>query len=374
MIFDFTVTAQDGKARLGKITTAHGEIETPVFMPVGTVGTVKGMLPENVASTGAKIILGNTYHLMLRPGADIVEEMGGLHKFINWPGPILTDSGGYQVMSLTALRKMSEDGVVFNSHIDGSRHLLNPEISIDIQRKLDSTITMSFDECTPYPATKEVAESSMLRSMRWARRSREAFWEREGYGIFGIIQGSVFPDLREESVKKLVEIGFNGYAIGGLAVGEGQELMFKTIDATEPFIPKNKPRYLMGVGKPDDILGSVLRGVDMFDCVLPTRSGRTAQAFTARGTVNLKNKRHKKDPRPLEEGCSCPACTKYSRAYIHHLFKAEEILGAVLLTWHNIAYYQRLMAGIRQAIAEKNLENHAKSLYEGWAGGDIDEI
>ena len=374
MHFDFEVITTDGKARLGKLQTAHGEVETPVFMPVGTAATVKGMLPENVASTGAKIILGNTYHLMLRPGADIVEEMGGLHKFMNWEGVILTDSGGYQVMSLTALRKMSEEGVLFNSHIDGSRHMLNPETSIEIQRKLDATITMAFDECTPYPVTKEVAESSMLRSMRWAKRSREAFCEREGYGIFGIIQGGVFPDLREESVKKLVDIGFSGYAIGGLAVGEGQELMFQTIDATEPFIPKNKPRYLMGVGKPDDILGAVMRGVDMFDCVLPTRSGRTAQAFTARGTVNLKNKRHKRDNRPLEEGCSCPACTKYSRAYLHHLFKAEEILGAVLLTWHNIAYYQRLMAGIRRAIAEHNLTDYAQNLTNGWKNGDIDEI
>lgn len=374
MIFDFAVVSQDGKARLGKLCTAHGIVETPVFMPVGTAATVKGMLPENVAETGAKIILSNTYHLMLRPTADIVESMGGLHKFMNWSGPILTDSGGYQVMSLTALRKMSEDGVLFNSHIDGSRHMLSPEVSIEIQRKLDSTITMAFDECTPYPVEKNIAESSMLRSMRWAKRSKDAFLEREGYGIFGIIQGGVFPDLRKESIQRLVDIGFNGYAIGGLAVGEGQELMFKTIDATEPFIPQNKPRYLMGVGKPDDILGAVMRGVDMFDCVLPTRSGRTAQAFTAKGTVNLKNKRHKKDPRPLEEGCSCPACTKYSRAYLHHLFKAEEILGAVLLTWHNIAYYQRLMSEIRQAIAEHNLEKYAENCYKSWASGDIDEL
>lgn len=372
--FSFSVSKTDGAARLGRLETAHGPIDTPVFMPVGTVGTVKAMMPENVAATGAQIILGNTYHLMLRPGADRVERLGGLHQFMNWPGPILTDSGGFQVMSLAKLRKMTEDGVTFQSHIDGSKHHLTPESSTRIQKQLDATITMAFDECTPYPAEKKVAANSMRLSMRWAKRSRDAFVAREGYGQFGIVQGSIFPELREESAKALQALDFEGYAIGGLAVGEGQELMFQTLDYTTPMLPADKPRYLMGVGKPADIVGAVLRGVDMFDCVMPTRSGRTAQAFTRRGTVNLRNARHQDDPRPLDEHCACPACTNYSRAYLTHLIRAEEMLGPMLLTWHNIQYYQDLMAGLRAAIGEGRLTAFAEDFAAGQALGDIEPV
>ncbi|SIS54459.1 tRNA guanosine(34) transglycosylase Tgt [Insolitispirillum peregrinum] len=372
--FSFTLEKTDGGARLGRITTAHGEIQTPVFMPVGTAATVKGMHPESVAATGAKIVLGNTYHLMLRPGADRIERLGGLHRFMNWPGPILTDSGGFQVMSLAKLRKLTEDGVTFQSHIDGSRHTLTPESSTEIQRKLDATITMAFDECTPFPVDRKGAAESMRLSMRWAVRSREAFVARPGYGQFGIVQGSVFPDLRAESIEALTKLDFEGYAVGGLAVGEGQELMFKTLDTTTPLMPVHKPRYLMGVGKPSDIVGAVLRGIDMFDCVMPTRSGRTAQAFTRRGTVNLRNARHMDDPRPLDEHCTCPACRNYSRAYLHHLVRAEEMLGPMLLTWHNIQYYQDLTAGLRDAIANGTTQQFVADFEAGQALGDLEEV
>ncbi len=372
--FSFTVNATDGAARTGVLKTAHGDIHTPVFMPVGTAGTVKGMLPEQVAATGAEIILGNTYHLMLRPGAERVARLGGLHKFMNWPGPILTDSGGYQVMSLAGLRRLSEEGVRFRSHLDGAYYDLTPERSMEIQHLLDATITMVLDECTPYPADEETAASSMALSMRWAKRSKDAFVERAGYGLFGIVQGSIYPDLRRESAEALKNIGFDGYAVGGLAVGEGQTLMFETLEMTVPHLPAGKPRYLMGVGKPDDIVGAVCRGIDMFDCVLPTRSGRTGQAFTRRGAVNIRNTRHKDDPRPLDEECSCPACRKYSRAYLHHLVKAREILGAVLMTWHNLQYFQDLMAGLRTAIAEGRLNAFAAAFRAEQEAGDIDPL
>ncbi len=374
MALKFEILKKTGKARRGKLYTRHGIVNTPAFMPVGTCGTVKAMMPESVAAAGAEILLGNTYHLMLRPGADLVEKMGGLHKFMNWEKPILTDSGGFQVMSLTGLRKLTEEGVMFSSHVDGRKYFLSPEESMKIQHKLDSNITMSLDECTPFPATFEQAQKSMQMSMRWARRSRDAFIDREGYGIFGIQQGSVFRELREESAEKLKAIGFDGYAVGGLAVGEGQEKMFEVLDYAPDCLPEDKPRYLMGVGRPDDIVGAVLRGVDMFDCVMPTRSGRTAQAFTSRGPVNIRNARHRDDPRPLEEGCDCPLCTHYSRAYIHHLQKCNEILGVMLLTWHNIRYYERLMQGLRQAIEEDRLSDFAADFYRKQAGGDIEEL
>jgi queuine tRNA-ribosyltransferase len=350
MSLGFELLKHDGRARRGRLTTAHGTIETPAFMPVGTAATVKAATPEDVRATGAEILLCNTYHLMLRPGAERVAKLGGLHKFMNWPWPILTDSGGYQVMSLAELRKIGEDGVSFQSHLDGAKHLLTPERSIEIQHLLDADITMAFDECTPYPATAEQAASSMRLSMRWAERSKRAFVDRPGYGLFGIVQGSVYPDLREESAKALIGIGFDGYAVGGLAVGEGTELMLGTLAATEPLLPSDRPRYLMGVGKPADLVAAVARGVDMFDCVLPTRSGRTAQAFTRSGTLNLRNARHAEDPGPLDPECRCPACRSYARAYLHHLTKANEILGAMLLTRHNLTYYQDLMAGMRAAI------------------------
>lgn len=369
--FGYRRLKTDGLARLGEVTTAHGVIHTPAFMPVGTVGTVKAMMPDSVAATGAEIILGNTYHLMLRPTAERVERFGGLHKFMNWPGPILTDSGGFQVMSLAKLRTMTEEGVTFQSHLDGSRHTLTPERSMDIQRMLDSDITMSFDECTAFPATEEVAATSMRLSMRWARRSREAFVQRPGYGLFGIVQGSVYPELRAESVAALTDIGFEGYAVGGLAVGEGQAEMFRILDCTTPLLPDDRPRYLMGVGKPSDIVGSVMRGIDMFDCVMPTRSGRTGQAFTRRGAVNIRNARHQDDPRPLDEACGCPACRNYSRGYLHHLARAEEVLGLMLMTWHNLHYYQDLMRDLRAAIAESRLADHAAEFAALQAQGDI---
>jgi queuine tRNA-ribosyltransferase len=372
--FAFALLARDGAARRGRIATAHGSIETPAFMPVGTAATVKAMTPEAVAETGAEIVLANTYHLMLRPGAERVARLGGLHRFMNWPGPILTDSGGYQVMSLAELRQIDEEGVAFRSHIDGSRHLLTPERSVEIQHALDADISMAFDECTPFPATEEEAASSMRRSMRWADRSRAAFRPRPGYALFGIVQGGVHPDLRAESAEVLQAIGFEGYAVGGLAVGEGQEAMFRTLEATVPHLPEDRPRYLMGVGKPGDIVGAVVRGIDMFDCVLPTRSGRTGQAFTRRGSVNIRNARHLDDPRPLDEGCACPACRSYSRAYLHHLWRAEEILGQILLTWHNLRYYQDLMAGLRAAIEAERLREFAADFAEEHARGDIDPI
>ena len=371
MSFGFTTSATDGQARRGQVTTAHGAIETPVFMPVGTAATVKAMTVEDVASTGAEIILGNTYHLMLRPSAERIAELGGLHKFMNWKRAILTDSGGFQVMSLSKLRKMSEEGVAFQSHLDGSRHMLTPERSIEIQHLLGADITMSFDECTPFPATEDVAQKSMELSMRWAERSKKAFVPRDGHGLFGIVQGSVYPNLREKSAAALTSIGFEGYAVGGLAVGEGQEAMFKVLDETVLHLPKDKPRYLMGVGKPDDIVGAVRRGIDMFDCVLPTRSGRTAQAFTRRGTVNLKNARHGADPRPLDEACGCAACTNYSRAYLHHLVRCGEILASMLLTQHNLRYYGDLMKCLRNAIATRTLDDFTAEFDEQRRLGDI---
>ena len=372
--FNFELINQDEGARLGILTTAFGHIDTPAFMPVGTAATVKGMMPEAVAETGAQIILSNTYHLMLRPGADRVKHLGGVRKMMNWKGPLLTDSGGFQVMSLGPLRKIDENGVTFKSHLDGSPHLLTPEISTEIQHKLDATITMVFDECTPYPATKSQAADSMELSMRWAARSRKAFIERKGYGQFGIVQGSVYPDLRLQSVQRLNEIGFEGYAIGGLAVGEGQELMFETLKVTTPYMKIGQPRYLMGVGKPADIVGAVLSGVDMFDCVLPTRSGRTGQAFTRYGTVNIRNARHADDLRPLDENCSCPACNNYSRGYLHHLFKSDEIQGLTLLTWHNLTYYQDLMRAIRKAIKERQYNTFVSNFYREQTQGDIPKI
>ncbi|MFV0626414.1 MAG: tRNA guanosine(34) transglycosylase Tgt [Alphaproteobacteria bacterium] len=374
MSLKYEVLKTIGKTRLGKLHTKHGTIDTPAFMPVGTAGTVKAMMPESVASTGAQILLGNTYHLMLRPGADLVEKMGGLHRFMNWDKPILTDSGGFQVMSLSGLRKLTEEGVTFRSHVSGEKYFLTPEKSMEIQHKLDSNITMCLDECTPFPATYEQSKKSMQMSMRWAKRSKDAFVQRDGYGLFGIQQGSVFEDLRQESADKLKEIGFDGYAIGGLAVGEGQDEMFRVLDFAPAMLPEDKPRYLMGVGRPDDIVGAVLRGVDMFDCVMPTRSGRTAQAFTKYGAVNIRNARHREDNRPLEDGCSCPLCQNYTRAYIHHLQKCNEALAIMLLTWHNIQYYQDLMKGLRNAIKEDKLQEFADEFYANQAKGDIDPL
>ena len=374
MALKYEIIKKYKKSRLGKLYTKHGIVNTPAFMPVGTCGTVKAMLPESVKEAGAEILLGNTYHLMLRPGADLVQKLGGLHKFMNWPYPILTDSGGFQVMRLKGLRKITEEGVSFKSHIDGKQFFLTPEESILIQHKLDSNITMSLDECTPFPSTHEEAKKSMQRSMRWAKRSKDAFDNRDGYGIFGIQQGSIFHDLRQESAEKLKEIGFDGYAIGGLAVGEGQEKMFEVLDYAPDMLPEDKPRYLMGVGKPDDIVGAVMRGVDMFDCVMPTRSGRTAQAFTEYGPINIRNARHREDTRPVEAGCDCPLCRNYTRAYIHHLQKCNEILAVMLLSWHNIRYYERLMQGIRKSLAEDTFDEFAKDFYQKQRQGDIEEI
>lgn len=369
--FSFSLLDSDQSARRGRINTAHGSFKTPCFIATATAATVKAMQPESVQSTGAELTICNTYHLMLRPGAERIAELGGLHKFMNWPGPIITDSGGYQVMSLSELREINENGVTFKSHLDGSKHELTPERSMQIQHLLDSNITMCFDECTPHPATHEQAALSMRMSMRWAERCKKAFQKRDGYALFGINQGSVYPDLRTESAQALKKIGFDGYAVGGLAVGEGQELMFKMLDATVPHLPTEKPRYLMGVGKPDDVVGAVMRGIDIFDCVIPTRSGRTGQAFTHRGTVNMRNARHGNDPRPIDESCTCAACRNHSRAYIHHLFRAEEILGPMLLTWHNIQYYQDLMKGMREAIEQKTMSDFAATFAEEQASGDI---
>ncbi|RIK91869.1 MAG: tRNA guanosine(34) transglycosylase Tgt [Proteobacteria bacterium] len=375
MSFALTILAADGAARTGVLTTPRGDIRTPAFMPVGTAATVKAMKPETVRESGADIILGNTYHLMLRPGAERIAKLGGLHKFMNWPRPILTDSGGFQVMSLAKLRTISEDGVAFQSHIDGSRHVLSPERSMEIQRLLGADIIMAFDECTPHPADHDTAARSMALSMRWAKRSRQAFdalgGHHAGSALFGIVQGSVYDDLRRQSAAALLDIGFDGYAIGGLAVGEGQAEMFRVLEITAPVLPTDRPRYLMGVGKPEDIVGAVMRGVDMFDCVLPTRSGRNAQAFTRRGTVNLRNARHQDDPRPLDEDCRCSACRSYSRAYLAHLVRADEILGSMLMTEHNLTYYQDLMAGLRAAIAEGRLAAFAADFAAAQGAGDI---
>ncbi|TMV14732.1 tRNA guanosine(34) transglycosylase Tgt [Arenibacterium halophilum] len=372
--FSFSLSATDGKARTGAITTLRGTIRTPAFMPVGTAATVKAMLPESVAATGADILLGNTYHLMLRPGAERVDRLGGLHEFMNWSKPILTDSGGFQVMSLAGLRKLTEEGVAFKSHIDGSRHMLTPERSMEIQRLLGSDIVMCFDECPALPAEEKAVAESMRLSMRWAQRSRDAFGDRPGHALFGIQQGGVTRDLRAESAEALQEIGFDGYAVGGLAVGEGQEIMFDVLDFAPDMLPVDKPRYLMGVGKPDDIVGAVKRGIDMMDCVLPSRSGRTGQVFTRRGVVNIKNARHADDPRPLDEGCSCPACRGYSRAYLHHVFRAQEMISGMLLTWHNLQYYQDLMAGMREAIAAGTFCDWENQFHADRALGDIEPV
>lgn len=370
--FSFKVHATQGAARTGAISTPRGEIRTPAFMPVGTAATVKAMLPESVRATGADILLGNTYHLMLRPTAERIARLGGLHKFMNWERPILTDSGGFQVMSLADLRKLTEEGVRFKSHIDGSDHMLSPERSMEIQKLLGSDIVMCFDECPALPATDEAVAKSMRLSMRWAQRSKDAFGDRPGHALFGIMQGGVTRDLRAESAEALKSIGFDGYAVGGLAVGEGQDAMFGVLDYAPAMLPEDKPRYLMGVGKPDDIVGAVERGIDMMDCVLPSRSGRTGQAWTRRGQINIKNARHADDPRPLDEQCSCPACQSYSRAYLHHVFRAGEIISSMLLTWHNLHYFQELMAGLRCAISAGELPAFVREFHALRTEGDID--
>ncbi|MDO6485800.1 tRNA guanosine(34) transglycosylase Tgt [Shimia thalassica] len=372
--FSFELQAKDGKARKGVIKTPRGEVRTPAFMPVGTAATVKAMMPESVRATGADILLGNTYHLMLRPTAERIERLGGLHKFMNWDRPILTDSGGFQVMSLAGLRKLTEDGVTFKSHIDGSKHMLSPERSMEIQRLLGSDIVMCFDECPALPADRERIAESMRLSMRWAERSREAFGDRPGHALFGIMQGGLEQDLREESAEALKAIGFEGYAVGGLAVGEGQDAMFGCLEYAPDMLPEDKPRYLMGVGKPDDIVGAVKRGIDMMDCVLPSRSGRTGQVFTRHGVVNIKNARHADDPRPLDENCSCPACSNYSRAYLHHVFRANEMISGMLLTWHNLHYFQDIMQGMRDAIETGTFDAWEKDFHAGRAQGDIEPL
>jgi queuine tRNA-ribosyltransferase len=353
--FRYELHTTHGAARAGVIHTPHGDIHTPAFMPVGTAATVKAMLPEQVAATGAEIVLANTYHLMLRPGAERVAKLGGLHRFMNWQKPILTDSGGYQVMSLAKLRKLSEDGVTFQSHIDGVEHFLSPERAMEIQRLLDADIHMVLDECAPFPSTESEIEKSLALSMRWAKRSKMAFAGKTGRACFGIVQGGIYPNLRARSVHELREIGFDGYALGGLAVGEGQTVMFDVLDATVPHLPKDCPRYLMGVGKPDDLVGAVTRGIDMFDCVLPTRSGRNGQAFTWEGAFNLRNARFAEDAAPLDASCQCLACKSYSRAYLHHVVKTGEIIAAVLLTFHNLTFFQNLMKALRNAIEQGQL-------------------
>ncbi|MBM08819.1 MAG: tRNA guanosine(34) transglycosylase Tgt [Magnetovibrio sp.] len=368
----FKINKTDGRARCGALTTNHGTIDTPAFMPVGTAATVKAMTPEAVGETGAQIILGNTYHLMLRPTAERISNFGGLHKFMNWSRPILTDSGGYQIMSLSKLTKVEEQGVTFRSHIDGSSHQITPERAVQIQKLLGADISMVLDECTSYPAANQEAKESMLLSMRWAERCKKIYEQRAGYGLFGIVQGGIFPEIREQSARALTDIGFDGYAIGGLAVGEGQKLMLQTIESTEQHLPTERPRYLMGVGKPEDIVESVRRGIDMFDCVLPTRSGRTDQAFTRRGALNLRNARHKDDPRPLDPDCSCYTCCNYSRGYVHHLVIAKEILAAILLTWHNLHYYQELMAAMRKAITNGTFKKFHTLFSAEQSAGDIE--
>ncbi len=369
--FTFTIAATDGAARTGQIAMQRGIIRTPAFMPVGTAATVKAMKPDDVAAAGADIILGNTYHLMLRPGAERVARLGGLHGFMGWSKPILTDSGGYQVMSLADLTKRSEEGVSFKSHLDGTRHLLSPERSIEIQRLLGSNIVMAFDELVPTTSTREVQAAAMERSMRWARRSRDAFdaggAHAENNAIFGIQQGALNESFRKSSADALIEIGFDGYAVGGLAVGEGQEAMFGCLNFAPGQLPVDKPRYLMGVGKPDDIVGAVERGIDMFDCVMPTRSGRTGQAFTRTGPINIRNAKFAEDQTPLEAGCGCPVCATWSRAYLHHLVRAGEMLGAMLMTEHNIWFYETLMADLRAAIATGTLTQFANGFRAEYA-------
>jgi queuine tRNA-ribosyltransferase len=372
--FSFHLSATDGAARSGTIKTPRGEIRTPAFMPVGTAATVKAMLPGSVRATGADILLGNTYHLMLRPTAERIDRLGGLHRFMNWQRPILTDSGGFQVMSLSGLRRLTEEGVRFKSHVDGSEHWLTPERSMEIQRLLGSDIVMCFDECPALPATEAEVATSMRLSMRWAQRSRDAFGDRPGHALFGIQQGGVTQELRAESAEALIRIGFDGYAVGGLAVGEGQKAMFGVLDYAPGMLPADRPRYLMGVGKPDDIVGAVERGIDMMDCVLPSRSGRTGQAFTRRGQVNIKNARHMDDPRPLDADCTCPACTDYSRAYLHHVFRSGEIISSMLLTWHNLHYFQELMQGLRDAIRDGRLAAFVAAFHALRAEGDIEPV
>ncbi|HEU4697084.1 MAG TPA: tRNA guanosine(34) transglycosylase Tgt [Sphingomicrobium sp.] len=366
--FSFEIAATDGAARTGTIRMQRGEIRTPAFMPVGTAATVKAMRPDEVRASGADIILGNTYHLMLRPGAERVAKLGGLHRFMGWERPILTDSGGYQVMSLSELTKVTEEGVAFASHLDGSRHMLSPERSIAVQRLLGSDIVMQFDQLVPTTSTGGAQREAMERSIRWAKRSREEFDRGGGHAaaaaLFGIQQGALDQGLRQRSADALIDIGFDGYAVGGLAVGEGQEAMLGCLDFAGGMLPADRPRYLMGVGKPDDIVEAVRRGIDMFDCVLPTRSGRTGQAFTADGPINMRNARFAEDTDPIEPGCPCPACTQFERAYVHHLVKSGEILGAMLMTQHNLWFYQRLMQGLREAIAARRLEAFAREFLE----------
>jgi queuine tRNA-ribosyltransferase len=368
--FSFTVHATDGAARTGLISTSRGDIRTPAFMPVGTAATVKAMYADQVKELGADVVLGNVYHLMLRPGAERVASLGGLHKFMNWPHPILTDSGGFQVMSLSKLRKLDENGVTFQSHIDGARHVLTPERSMEIQNLLGSDIQMQLDECIKLPATDKEVERAMRLSLRWAERSRRAFTDAPGRACFGIVQGGGVPALRVESAKALADMDFHGYSIGGLAVGEPQDVMLAMIEETEPHLPTGKPRYLMGVGSPDDLLESVKRGVDMFDCVMPTRAGRHGLAYTRFGRVNLRNARHAEDKACLDELAACPAARDYSRAYLHHLVKSGEILGMMLLTWANLSYYQELMSGMRDAIAQGSFEDFYVETKAGWARGD----
>ncbi|MBB3453218.1 queuine tRNA-ribosyltransferase [Rhizobium sp. BK313] len=370
--FQFQLKKTDGGARLGEVSMPRGTIRTPAFMPVGTVGTVKAMYLDQVRETGADIILGNTYHLMLRPTAERVARLGGLHELIRWPHPILTDSGGFQVMSLSGLRKLDEKGVTFKSHVDGSMHHMSPERSIEIQGLLGSDIQMQLDECVALPATPKEIERAMELSLRWAERCKVAFGDQPGKAMFGIVQGGDVPELRVRSARALTEMGLKGYAVGGLAVGEPQDVMLRMLDLTLPELPTDKPRYLMGVGTPDDILKSVARGIDMFDCVMPTRSGRHGLAFTRRGKVNIRNARHAEDMRPLDEQSNCPASRDYSRAYLHHLVRANEALGGMLLSWHNLAYYQELMQGIRQAIAEGRFADFMAETQESWARGDLE--
>jgi queuine tRNA-ribosyltransferase len=369
--FGFTLHRTDGAARLGTVHTGRGDIRTPAFMPVGTVGTVKAMYLSQVAETGADIILGNTYHLMLRPGAERVARLGGLHRFIGWNKPMLTDSGGFQVMSLAGLRTLTEKGVVFRSHVDGAKHEMTPERSIEIQGLLGSDIQMQLDECVALPAERPLIEKAMELSLRWAERCKTAFGDQPGKAMFGIVQGGTEHDLRERSAKALAAMNLKGYAVGGLAVGEPQAVMLETISATVQHLPEHKPRYLMGVGTPEDLLRSVARGIDMFDCVMPTRSGRHGLAFTRRGKVNLRNARHAEDMRPLDEESPCPAARDYSRAYLHHLFKANEALGQMLLSWNNLHYYQHLMGGMREAISQGRFTEFAAQTQADWARGDI---
>ncbi|WP_310619852.1 tRNA guanosine(34) transglycosylase Tgt [Flexibacterium corallicola] len=374
--FSFKLLKKDGMARRGEISTPHGTVATPAFMPVGTQATVKAMYPEQIRELGADVVLGNTYHLMLRPTAERINKLGGLHKFMNWPHTILTDSGGFQVMSLAQLRKLNEEGVTFSSHHDGSKHFMSPERSVEIQGLLGSDIQMQLDQCIGLPAERGDIQQAMELSLRWAERSRNQFEKmggpEKGQGLYGIVQGGDDPELRIESAMKLGDMPFEGYSVGGLAVGEPQAVMLKMLEVTTPAMPENKPRYLMGVGTPEDLLESVARGIDQFDCVMPTRAGRHGLAYTRYGKVNLKNARHAEDPRPLDEQAACPATNNYSRAYLHHLVRVNEGLAGMLLTWNNLAYYQTLMREIREAIDESRFEDFRAKTKEDWARGDIE--